>query len=64
MPACLVRGKDTFGHFDLQPRPQHDFGDAETQRHEVSFKAYVDSFYEQLALVEKDIPADATAFMH
>jgi non-heme Fe2+,alpha-ketoglutarate-dependent halogenase len=64
MPACLVRGTDTYGHFDLHPRPQQDFGAAETQRHAVSFKAYVDSFYEQLALVEKDIPADATAFMH
>ena len=47
------------GHIDLQPRPQQDFGAAETQRHDVSFKAYLDSFYEQLALVEKDIPADA-----
>ncbi len=64
MPACLVRGKDTYGHFDLQPRPQQDFGAAEAQRHDTSFKAYLDSFYEQLALVEKDIPADATSFMH
>lgn len=27
---------------------QQDFGVAETQRHEVSFKAYLESFYEQL----------------
>jgi len=64
MPACLVRGDDTYSHFDLQPRPRVDFGVAETQRHETSFKAYLDSFYEQLALVEKDIPANAASFMH
>jgi ectoine hydroxylase-related dioxygenase (phytanoyl-CoA dioxygenase family) len=63
MPACLVRGKDAYGHFDLQPRPQQDFGATETRRHDTSFKAYLDSFYEQLALMEKDIPADAAAFM-
>ena len=64
MPACLVRGQDTYGNFDLQPRPREDFGAVETRRHDVSFKAYVDSFYEQLAIVEKDIPANATDFMH
>ncbi len=61
MPACLVRGKDGYGHFELQPRPQQDFGVAETERHEVSFKAYLESFYEQLGIAEKDIPADLAA---
>lgn len=64
MPACLVRGKDDYGHFDLQPPPREDFGTTETRRHDTSFKAYVDSFYEQLALVEKNIPANAADFMH
>jgi len=63
MPACLVRGTDRHGHFDLQPRPREDFGAEETARHDASFKAYLDSFYEQLALVEKDIPEDAAALM-
>ena len=63
MPACLVRGKDSYGHFDLQAPPQVDFGSEETERHDVSFKAYIDSFYEQLALVEKDIPENVEALM-
>lgn len=58
MPACLVRGVDRYGHFDLQPPPRDDFGVDETHRHERSFKAYLDSFFEQLAIVERDLPAD------
>ena len=62
MPASLVRGDDRYGHFDLQPPPQADFGAAETARHEASFAAYIDSFYEQLAIAEKDLvdPAAGT----
>jgi hypothetical protein len=58
MPACLVRGVDRYGHFDLQPPAREDFGTDETHRHERSFKAYLDSFFEQLAIVERDLPAD------
>jgi len=61
MPACLVRGKDEYGHFDLQPRPRQDFGAVETARHDQTFKAYLESFYEQLGLAEKDVPADLAA---
>lgn len=61
MPACLVRGEDRHGHFDLQPRPVTDFGAEERARHERSFKAYIDSFYEQLEIVERDLPANAVA---
>jgi len=64
MPACLVRGRDSYGNFDLQSRPRKDFGTDETRRHDMSFKAYVDSFYEQLAIVEKDIPANMAEFLH
>lgn len=64
MPACLVRGTDKYGHFDLQPRPREDFGAEETARHDSTFKSYVESFYEQLALVEKDIPEGAEALMN
>lgn len=56
MPACLVRGEDRHGHFELQRRPTRDFGVPERLQHERSFKAYLDSFYEQLALVERDLP--------
>lgn len=61
MPACLVRGKDDYGHFYLQPPPCEDFGTAEMQRHDTSFKAYLESFYEQLDVAEKDMPADIAA---
>jgi ectoine hydroxylase-related dioxygenase (phytanoyl-CoA dioxygenase family) len=64
MPATLVRGRDTYGHFDLQPGPQCDFGAAETARHNETFKAYVDSFFEQLAIVERDLPPNALDMMH
>jgi len=63
MPACLVRGEDTLGHFDLQPPPQVDFGKTEMQRHDTTFKAYIESFYEQLGEAEKDLPKEAAAGM-
>ncbi len=63
MPACLVRGKDAHGHFDLQPPPQMDFGEIEMQRHDTTFKAYIESFYEQLDVAERDLPREAAAGM-
>lgn len=63
MPACLVRGKDEQGHFDLQPRSQVDFGEIEMQRHDTTFRAYIESFYEQLGEAEKDLPQDVAAGM-
>jgi ectoine hydroxylase-related dioxygenase (phytanoyl-CoA dioxygenase family) len=63
MPACLLRGRDEHGHFDLQPRPQVDFGEIEMQRHDATFRAYIESFYEQLGEAEKDLPRDAAAGM-
>ena len=63
MPAMLVRGRDTYGHFDLLPRPREDFGTDETRLHDASFKLYIDSFYEQLALVEREVPAHAESLM-
>lgn len=61
MPACLIRGKDEFGHFELQPPPREDFGATETQRHDATFKAYLESFYEQLDIAERDMPPDVAA---
>lgn len=61
MPACLIRGKDAFGHFELQPPPREDFGATETQRHDATFKAYLESFYEQLDIAERDMPPDIAA---
>ncbi len=61
MPASLVRGVDRYNHFDLQPPPREDFGASETERHERSFNAYIDSFNEQLAIVERDLAANTGA---
>lgn len=61
MPAALVRGTDEHGHFDLQPRPVEDFGAAEVERHDATFRAYIESFYEQLDEAEKDLPEEAAA---
>lgn len=63
MPASLIRGRDEHGHFDLQPRPQVDFGEIEMQRHDTTFKSYIESFYEQLGEAERDLPRDAAAGM-
>lgn len=63
MPACLLRGRDDYNHFDLQPRPQVDFGEIEMQRHDSTFKAYIESFYEQLDEAEKNLPKEAAAGM-
>ncbi|MFO0255421.1 MAG: phytanoyl-CoA dioxygenase family protein [Betaproteobacteria bacterium] len=63
MPATLIRGRDEHHHFDLQPRPQVDFGEIEMQRHDTTFRAYIESFYEQLGEAEKDLPRDAAAGM-
>ncbi len=58
MPASLVRGEDRYGNFDLQPPPRVDFGTEETARHDRSFEAYLESFFEQLAIVERELPAN------
>lgn len=57
MPATLVRGTDRYGHFDLQPAPRENFGAEEILCHDRSFKAYLDSFYEQLEIAERELPA-------
>ena len=31
--AVLVKGQDKYGHFDLLPAPQRDFGEDELSRH-------------------------------
>jgi non-haem Fe2+, alpha-ketoglutarate-dependent halogenase len=53
MPACLIRGKDECGYFDLPPPPCEDFSTVEMQRHDTSFMAYLESFYEQLDIAAR-----------
>jgi non-heme Fe2+,alpha-ketoglutarate-dependent halogenase len=52
MPVSFVRGQDTHGTFDLQARPETDFGEAETRCHDTSSELYLKNFYEQLELHE------------
>jgi non-heme Fe2+,alpha-ketoglutarate-dependent halogenase len=52
MPATLVRGKDEYGNFDMQPQPIVDFGADEAARHDTSFQLYKENFNEQLELHE------------
>ena len=57
MGATLIRGHDNYGHFDLVEPPQNDFGLVERDRHDTSFKKYLQNFNEQLALHEQQLPA-------
>jgi len=44
--AMLVRGKDTFGHFELEPSPRADLDEAAVAAHEASMNAQVAALYE------------------
>jgi hypothetical protein len=49
-PAMLVRGVDTFGHFDLEPAPAADLDDAARAAYARSYEGYRASYAEQVAL--------------
>jgi hypothetical protein len=46
--AMLVRGRDTGGHFDLLPPPQHEFDPAALERHEQVYQRYRQNYAEQM----------------
>jgi hypothetical protein len=48
-PAHLVRGVDTYGHFDLDPAPTGDFDAAAQAAHEASFASFAQNYAEQVA---------------
>ena len=50
MPAMLVRGVDTFGHFKLETAPKADFDDAARAAYKRSYEGYKASYAEQVAL--------------
>ena len=50
MPAMLVRGADTFGHFKLEPPPAADFDDAARAAYQRSYEGYKASYAEQVSL--------------
>jgi non-haem Fe2+, alpha-ketoglutarate-dependent halogenase len=52
LSAMLVRGVDTYGHFDDETRPQTDFGDAERAVHAEAVARYRASNEEQIRRFE------------
>jgi hypothetical protein len=50
MPAMLVRGVDTFGHFKPEPAPAADFDDDARAAYRRSYEGYKASYAEQVAL--------------
>jgi non-haem Fe2+, alpha-ketoglutarate-dependent halogenase len=49
-PALLVRGVDTFGHFQLEPSPAADLDDAARAAYDRSYEGYRAAYAEQVAL--------------
>ncbi len=49
MCARLVRGHDSFGHFDLVAPPEDELHPAALERHERVYRAYRDNYAEQIA---------------
>jgi ectoine hydroxylase-related dioxygenase (phytanoyl-CoA dioxygenase family) len=47
-PAMLVRGVDTFGHFDLEPAPLNDLDDAARAAFARSYEGYRAAYAEQV----------------
>lgn len=47
MPALLVRGSNSGGHFDLLPSPAGEFTDEGIALHERTYKRYRENYYEQ-----------------
>jgi hypothetical protein len=54
MCARLVRGRDSFGHFDLIPAPEGELHPAALERHERVYRAYRDNYAEQIATHERE----------
>ena len=50
MPAMLVRGVDTYGHFKPDPAPKADFDDAARAAYKRSYEGYKASYAEQVEL--------------
>jgi len=53
MCARLVRGHDSFGHFDLIAPPEGELHPAALERHERVYRAYRDNYAEQIAAHER-----------
>jgi hypothetical protein len=53
-PAMLVRGVDTYGHFDLEPAPKADLDESARAAYARSYEGYRASYAEQVALERRD----------
>jgi hypothetical protein len=51
--ARLVRGRDSFGHFDLLPPPEGEFHPVAVARHEETYRRYRANYAEQIAAHER-----------
>jgi len=49
-PAMLVRGTDTYGHFDLEPAPRADMDAEARAAYDRSYEGYRASYAEQVSL--------------
>ncbi len=58
MPAMLVRGKDTYGHFDLVGGANEDFAPEAVTLHDKVFDMYVTAHKEQRVRHESALPAE------
>ena len=52
-PAMLVRGVDTFGHFDLEPAPKSDLDAAARAAFARSYEGYRATYAEQITLEQR-----------
>src|SRR5215813_6396560 len=52
-PAMLVRGTDTYGHFDLEPAPKADLDAEARAAYDRSYEGYRASYAEQVALEKR-----------
>ena len=52
-PAMLVRGVDSYGHFDLEPAPKAEMDEAARAAYARSYEGYRASYAEQVALEKR-----------
>jgi ectoine hydroxylase-related dioxygenase (phytanoyl-CoA dioxygenase family) len=57
MPALLVRGRDTFGHFDLLESPAAEDDAVALARHEQTYRRYRENYNEQVERHDRDFAA-------
>jgi ectoine hydroxylase-related dioxygenase (phytanoyl-CoA dioxygenase family) len=57
MPALLVRGTDTYGHFDLLESPAAEANEAALARHEQVYRRYRENYNEQVERHDRDFAA-------